>query len=140
MPTVSTPDQAVPSFATTTRLSRKSTLTASSSSSSRYITRTPSTHTRLLASSPSWSSSLQFSLRYSTTTSSTDAQESRKSSACCDPKSTTDQNKDYLEKGPYPFLLPLAIGCGTGGCLFLLVFVVCIYRRKYKGIWQGRGS
>nr|XP_028559196.1 immunoglobulin superfamily member 1-like isoform X2 [Podarcis muralis] len=132
MPTFSTPDQAVLSFASTTRPPRTSTLATSSTSSSRYIARTPSTRTKLLASSTSWSSSSQMSLHYSTSTSSTNAQESRKSSSCCDPKSITDQKKDDSEKGSYPFLLPLAIGCGTGGCLLLLVFVVCIYRRKHK--------
>ncbi|XP_053218772.1 immunoglobulin superfamily member 1-like isoform X2 [Podarcis raffonei] len=140
MPTFSTPDQAALSFAAPTRPPRTSTLATSSTSSSRYMARTPSTHTKLLASSTSWSSSSQLSLHYSTSTSSTNAQESRKSSTCCDPKSTTDQKKDNSEKGSYPFLLPLAIGCSTGGCFFLLVFVVCIYRRKHKGIWQGRGS
>nr|XP_028559325.1 uncharacterized protein LOC114582455 isoform X2 [Podarcis muralis] len=138
MPTFSTPDQAVLSFAATTRPPRKSTLATSSTSSSRYIARTLSTHTKLLASSTSWSSSSQLSLHYSTSTSSTNAQESRKSSSCCDPKSTTDQKKDNSLKGSYPFLQ--AIRCGTGGCLLLLVFVVCIYRKKHKGIWQGRGS
>ncbi|XP_077773893.1 uncharacterized protein LOC114582455 [Podarcis muralis] len=126
---LSTPDQAVLSFATTTRPPRKSTLATSSTSSSHYVARTPSTHTKLLASC---NCSSQLSLHYSTSTSSTNAQESRKSSACCDPKSTTDQKKDDSEKGSYPCLISLAIRCGTCGCLLLLVFVVCIYRRKYK--------
>ncbi|XP_053218790.1 uncharacterized protein LOC128400546 [Podarcis raffonei] len=124
--------QAVLSFAATTGPPRKSTLATSSTSSSRYIARTLSTRTKLLASSTSWSSSSQLSLHYSTSTSSTNAQESRKSSTCCDPKSSTDQKKDDSEKGSYPCLISLAIRCGTCGCLLLLVFVVCIYRRKHK--------
>ncbi|CAI5791434.1 immunoglobulin superfamily member 1-like isoform X3 [Podarcis lilfordi] len=115
-PTFSTPDQAVLRFDATTRPPRKR----------------PSKRTKLLASSTSWSSSSQLSLHYSTSTSSTNAQESRKSSTCCDPKSTTDQKNDDSEKGSYPCLISLAIRCGTCGCLLLLVFVDCIYRRKYK--------